>query len=112
VLRLDDPQLADAAGIDHNFVVRGEGLRPVAVLSSPATRTSLKVLSDQPGVQVYTGNGLAGPARTGRRYRPGDGIALEPQLAPDTPNRPGWPSARLEPGQTYRSVIEWRFAAL
>ena len=112
VLRLDDPQLADAGGIDHNFVVGGEGLRPVAVLSSSATHTSLEMLSDQPAVQVYTGNALAGPGRAGRRYRPGDGIALEPQLSPDTPNRPGWPSARLEPGQTYRSVIEWRFSAL
>ncbi|SFC91807.1 aldose 1-epimerase [Nocardioides terrae] len=112
VLRVDHPQLAGTRGIDHNFVVRGEGLRPVAVLSSPATRTSLELSSDQQGLQVYAGNGLFGPGRSGRRYRPGDGIALEPQVSPDTPNRPSWPSARLEPGQTYRSVIEWRFSAL
>jgi len=112
VLRADDPQLADARGIDHNFVVRGQGLRTMAVLTSPATRTSLALLSDQPALQVYTGNGLSGPGRRGRRYRPGDGIALEPQLSPDTPNRPSWPSARLDPGETYRSVIEWRFAAV
>ena len=112
VLRVDEPQLADAAGVDHNYVVSGEGLRPVAVLASPLTRTSLEIAADQPGLQVYTGNGLGGPGRAGRRYRPGDGIALEPQLFPDTPNHPSWPSARLAPGETYRSVIEWRFGAL
>jgi aldose 1-epimerase len=112
VLRLDDPQLADAGGIDHNFVVRGEGLRPAALLSSPSTRTTLELLTDQPGLQVYTGNVLTGPGREGQRYRMGDGIALEPQLSPDTPNRPGWPSARLAPGETYRSTIEWRFGTL
>jgi aldose 1-epimerase len=112
VLRLDEAQLADAHGIDHNFVVRGEGLRSVATLASPQTRTMLELVADQPGLQVYTGNALAGPGRAGRRYRPGDGIALEPQLSPDTPNHPSWPSARLAPGETYRSTIEWRFGAL
>jgi aldose 1-epimerase len=110
VLRTDDPELAESSGIDHNFVVDGDGLRPVAVLSSPLTRTSLELLSDQPGLQVYTSNGLGGPGRAGRRYRVGDGIALEPQLFPDSPNHPEWPSARLEPGDTYRSTIEWRFS--
>lgn len=108
-LRLDHPQLAAAGGLDHNFVVRGEGLRPAAVLSCPATGTALTLLSDQPGLQVYTGNGPLGTARAGHRYRPGDGIALEPQLFPDSPNRPQWPSPRLDPGATYRARIEWRF---
>ena len=112
VLRVDDPQLADAAGIDHNFVIVGSGLRPVALLSSPSTGISLELHSDQPGLQVYTGNVLTGPGRAGWRYRAGDGIALEPQLAPDTPNRPSWPSARLAPGETYRSVLEWHFRAI
>jgi aldose 1-epimerase len=111
VLRMEDRQLADAGGIDHNFVIRGSGLRPAAVLSSPATRTSLELLSDQPALQVYAGNVLGGPGRTGRCYRVGDGIALEPQLAPDTPNHPRWPSARLAPGETYRSTLEWRFSS-
>jgi aldose 1-epimerase len=112
VLRTDHPQLVAAGGIDHNYVVDGEGLRTAAVLASPRTRTSLEVRTDRPGLQVYTGNGLAGPGRAGRLYRSGDGIALEPQLFPDTPNHPSWPSARLAPGETYRATIEWRFAAL
>ena len=111
-VRKPHPQLGAASGIDHNYVVRGEGLRRAAVLSSPATDTGMELWSDQPGLQLYTGNYLDG-LRLGTSvgtYRRGDGIALEPQLFPDTPNHPEWPSAVLEPGETYRSVIEWRFA--
>ncbi len=90
--------IGDAA-IDHNFVVDGTGLRPVAVLASPATGLRLEVRSDQPGLQVYTGGALGG-------------VALEPQRFPDSPNRPDFPSAVLRPGETYRSRIEWVFARL
>ena len=90
---------------DHNFVVRGSGLRRAASLSSPLSRATLEVWSDQPGLQVYTGDQLAAP------HRPRSGVALEPQLFPDSPNRPEWPSPVLEPGETYRSVIEWRFGS-
>jgi aldose 1-epimerase len=60
---------------------------------------------------VYTGNFLDGSgfSSEGVAYRQGDGIALEPQLHPDTPNRPEWPSAALAPGATYRARMEWRF---
>ncbi|WP_322920906.1 aldose epimerase family protein [Nocardioides renjunii] len=111
VLRTEHPQLLDARGIDHNYVLRGDGLRRAAVLTSPRTRTTLEVWSDQPGLQVYTGNFLEGTRRStsGALYRQGDGIALEPQLYPDSPNRPEWPTATLEPGQHYRSMLEWRF---
>ena len=108
-LRREHPQLVGARGIDHNYVIDGEGLRTAAVLESPRTGTRLEVRSDQPGLQVYTGNFLDGTRRStsGGRYRQGDGIALEPQLFPDSPNRPEWPSAVLRPDQTYRSVLEW-----
>ncbi len=111
-IRGDHPQVVDARGIDHNYVVRGTGLRRAATLSSPRAGLGVEVWSDQPGVQVYTGNFLDGTRRStsGALHRQGDGIALEPQLFPDSPNRPGWPSALLEPGETYRSVLEWRFA--
>ena len=111
-IRAEHPQLSDARGIDHNYVVRGTGLRRAAALSSPRSGLGVELWSDQPGLQVYTGNFLDGTRRStsGARYRQGDGIALEPQLFPDSPNRPEWPSALLEPGETYRSVMEWRFA--
>jgi aldose 1-epimerase len=113
VVRTAHPQVVGAQGIDHNFVVRGSGLRRAAVLTSPATRTSVELWTDQPGVQVYTGNSLDGTRRSSSDglHRQGDGIALEPQLFPDSPNRPGWPSAVLEPGEAYAATLEWRFAA-
>lgn len=109
-LRTEHPQVVDARGIDHNYVVRGTGLRRSAVLTSPATRTSVELWSDQPGLQLYTGNFLDGARRStsGGRYRQGDGVALEPQLFPDSPNRPEWPSAVLRPGGTYAAHLEWR----
>ena len=112
-VRTEHPQVVDARGIDHNFVVRGEGLRPHAVLTSPRSGVRFVLRSDQPGLQVYTGNFLDGTRRstTGGLYRQGDGIALEPQLFPDSPNRPEWPSAQVGPGTTYRATLEWDFAA-
>ena len=109
VVRQDHEQIRAARGIDHNYVLRGDGLRTAAILESDRTRTVLELRTDQPGLQVYTGNNLDGARRgaSGRLYRQGDGIALEPQLFPDSPNHPEWPSARLDPGEVYRSTIEW-----
>ena len=111
VVRSAHPQLAAVAGIDHTYVVDGSGMRPVAALSSAHSGIRLEVSSDQPGLQVYTGNHFNGtqPARDGGYHHQGDGVALEPQLFPDTPNHPEWPSARLEPGQTYLAELAWRF---
>ena len=112
-VRSGDDQVSAAQGIDHNFVVRGTGLRRAAVLTSRRTGTTLELHTDQPGVQVYTGNHLDGsvPSATGGRYRQGDGIALEPQLFPDTPNRPEFGSAVLRPGETYHASLVWAFPA-
>lgn len=114
-VRSDHEQVVRARGVDHNFVLRGTGLRTAALLSSARTRTRLELRTDQPGLQVYTGNFLDGsgqPSTGGGRYRQGDGIALEPQLFPDTPNHPDFPSAVLRPGETYRSTLELRFSEL
>jgi aldose 1-epimerase len=111
-LRSHDAQLALGRGIDHNYAVAGTGLRRAAVLESVRTGTRMELLTDQPGLQVYTGNFLDGstPGLSGP-YRQGDGIALEPQRFPDSPNRPRWASPVLRPGETYRAAMEWRFAA-
>jgi len=113
VVRTVHPQFVGARGLDHNFVVDGAGWRRMAALVSPSTASRMEVWSDQPCLQVYTGNFLDGgtPSRDGRLLRQGDGIALEPQLAPDTPNHPGWPTAVLRPGETYRSRMAWRFSS-
>ena len=70
-----------------------------------------KLWTDQPALQVYTGNALDGTitGTGGRAYPRGAGIALEPQHHPDSPNRPELSDPVLRPGQTYRSRTEWRF---
>lgn len=113
-VRSGHDQVVTARGIDHNLVVDGGGWRPVARLDSPRTRTRVELWSDRPCLQVYTGNFLDGGvrARDGRLLRQGDGIALEPQLAPDSPNHPEWPSPVLRPGDRYRARTAWRFSHL
>jgi len=110
-VRRRHPQVELARGIDHNFVIRDGGLRTAAVLESSRTSTRLDVRTDQPGLQVYTGNFLDGdrPSISGGLYRQGDGIALEPQLFPDSPHHPEWPSAVLEPGDRYVASLGWTF---
>ena len=109
VVRTSHPQVVRAQGIDHNLLPDGEGLRPVATVESTSGRIRLVLHSDQPGLQVYTGNFLDGTSRgtDGSLLRQGDGLALEPQRFPDTPNRPDFGSADLRPGQEYSSVIVW-----
>ena len=111
-IRTPDPQILLSRGIDHNFVVNGHGLRRHAMLHSTRSGISLEVLSDQPGVQVYTGNFFDGSAigTAGGTYRQGAGIALETQNFPDAPNQPTFPSAVLEPGGSYRTTTIWRFS--
>lgn len=109
--RTAHPQVVTARGIDHNLVPGGQGLRPVATLSSPQSGLRMTLATDQPALQVYTGNFLDGSTRgvDGALLRQGEGVALEPQLPPDTPNHPEFGSAVLRPGETYRSSIRWRF---
>jgi aldose 1-epimerase len=102
-------------GIDHNFVVRGwkpdGSLRSVALLRDPASGRTLELLSDQPGIQVYTGNYLDGSVKGkgGVAYGKQGAVCLETQNYPDAIHHPDWPSMRLEPGQTYRHTMVHRF---
>lgn len=102
-------------GIDHNLVIRGwrpdGSLRSVAVLRDPASGRSLEILSDQPGIQVYTGNYLDGSlkGKGGAVYGKQAAICLETQHYPDSIHHPDWPSTRLDPGQTYRHTMVHRF---
>ena len=84
------------------------------MLRSPRSGIRMQLRTDQPGLQVYTGNGLDGSALSadGSSLRQGDGIALEPQLFPDTPNRPEFGTAVLRPGATYSSVTVWEFGTV
>ena len=93
----------------HSFHLHSSGLRPVAVLCEPASGRRLTVSTDQPAVQVYTGNFLTGGVVAGPGLlRQGDGIALETQRHPDAPNQPDLGLATLEPGDEYRNTTVWR----
>ncbi|WP_084108491.1 aldose epimerase family protein [Knoellia aerolata] len=112
-VRSAHPQVARVVGIDHTFVLGGSGTRTAARLEHPATGRALEVDTDQPSIQVYTGNRLDGTlaGREGRLLRQGDGICLETQQYPDAPNQPSFPSAVLRPGETYRSHTRWTFSS-
>ena len=110
-------QICIGSGYDHNWVVareRSEAPRLVARLVHPASGRKLDVLSTEPGVQFYSGNFLDGSStgKSGKCYRMGDGIALEPQMFPDTPNRPEFGSIRLAPGEAYRHRIVLSFGVI
>lgn len=106
--------MPSAQGFDHNFCLsdplqarHGESLRPAATLIDPPSGRSLNLWTNEIGLQVYTGAHFDGhrPGKSGVPYHKFPGIALETQKFPDSPNQPQFPSARLEPGQTYRHLV-------
>lgn len=99
----EDEQLKRGKGYDHCWVLQGNGMRPIATAYDQSTGRYLEVLSDTPGVQLYTGNFLKGL----HKYR--TGFCLETQYFPDSPNRPDFPSAVLKPGGTYKTKTAFRF---
>jgi aldose 1-epimerase len=107
-------QLALAGGYDQNWVVAGAGYRLAAVACDPGTGIALWTYTDQPGVQMYTANHLAGDlvGTGGQPYRQGAGFALETQHFADSPHHlgePGWPSVVLRPGEVLRSRTTYKF---
>ena len=79
--------------------------------SSPQTGIAMEVYTDQPGVQLYTGNWMSGNLRGkhDHRYPARAALCLETQHYPDSPNKPEYPSTRLNPGETFRSTTIFRF---
>ncbi|MFJ1750655.1 aldose epimerase family protein [Streptomyces sp. NPDC088116] len=115
-IRTGHPQLLRAQGFDHNWVLdKGVTAAPrhAATLSDPGSGRTLRIATTEPGVQFYSGNFLVGTlaGTSGRIYRQGDGLCLETQHFPDSPNRPSFPSTVLRPGETYRSTTEHSFHA-
>jgi len=103
----DDEQLKNGNGFDHNWILdtAGDMTVPAVTLASPKTGIVLNLFTDEPGIQVYSGNFLDGTqtGKHGKVYNQRAAICLEPQHYPDSPNKPEWPSVVLEPGQTYSS---------
>lgn len=108
-----DEQLQRGRGYDHNFCLReSSGLRLAATLEAPRSGRIMELHTNQPGLQFYSGNYLDGSVtgKHGRLHRQFDALCLEPQNWPDAPNRPDFPSARLDPGATYRNQTLYRFS--
>ena len=106
-------QLVWARGYDHTYILDKPlgKLGRAARCSSPKTGIVMEVYTDQPGVQLYTGNWMSGNMRGkhGHRYPARAALCLETQHYPDSPNRPEYPSTRLDPGQEFRSTTVFRF---
>lgn len=106
-------QLKNGNGYDHNWVLntKGDVSQLAAKVVSPASGVTLEVYTNEPGIQVYTGNFLDGTV-TGKKgivYNQRTGICLETQHYPDSPNKPEWPSVILEPGKVYQSTCIYKF---
>ncbi len=97
-----------AGGYDHNFVLnhKGSALAQVAVLSEEKSGRNLKVLTTEPGLQFYSGNFLDGSLQSsdGKKINQHNGMCLETQHFPNSPNEPSFPSTILKPGEQYHTI--------
>jgi aldose 1-epimerase len=110
----DDEQLKFGTGYDHNWVIN-KPMRKLGLMArvmEPTSGRVMEVWSTEPGVQFYTGNSLDGSitGKGGRVYQRRNGLCFEPQHYPDSPNHPQFPSAELDPGQTYKNTIIYKFS--
>ncbi|OGX81108.1 galactose mutarotase [Hymenobacter lapidarius] len=99
-------------GYDHNWVLNGAtGPYAAATVYEPETGRILEVTTDEPGIQLYTGNFLDGTltGKGGTVYGKNAGFCLETQHFPDSPNQPTFPSTVLKPGDTFHSVSVYKF---
>ncbi|MCC5928071.1 MAG: galactose mutarotase [Cyclobacteriaceae bacterium] len=100
-------------GYDHNYVIKeqhDDRLIKMAVVHHAGSGRYMELYADSPGVQFYTGNFLDGRQTTrGIQYSKHMGLCLEPQVFPNSPNTPSFPSARLNPGENYRHRIQYHF---
>lgn len=115
-IEADNEQIKFGMGYDHNWCLntynQGNESKIAATLWSPVTCIRLDVYTNEPGIQVYTGNFLDGSAKGkfGKVYNKRAAICLETQKFPDTPNKPFWPSALLTPDQKYYSHCVFKFS--
>lgn len=113
-IRENDEQLINGLGYDHNWVLdrEGDGLELAARLSHRDSARVLSVFTTEPGIQFYSGNFLDGTiiGTSGRTYRQSDGLALETQHFPDSPNKPDFPSTVLRPDEEYETTTIYQFS--
>lgn len=113
-MNMRDEQVKNGNGYDHNWVLntKGDTSCVAARLTSPASGITLEVYTDEPGLQVYTGNFLDGSVtgKKGIAYWQRAAVCLETQHYPDSPNKPDWPVVELLPGQKYTSHCIYKFS--
>ena len=113
-IEADHPQIKFGLGYDHNFVLGDpEGKRvPIATVIEPTSGRRMEVLSEEPGVQFYTGNFLDGTiaGKNGHKYEFRSGFCLETQHYPDSPNQEKFPSTFLRPMESYKTSTVFRFS--
>lgn len=110
--RIDQP-VNGAGGYDHCYVVNGKSgeLRPTAKIVEPKSGRVMEISTTEPAVQFYTGNHLKGTPETGNAPKHG-AFCLETQHYPDSPNRPEFPTTRLNPGETYKQTTVHKFSVV
>ncbi|MCK0195390.1 galactose mutarotase [Ancylobacter sp. 6x-1] len=111
-----DEQIRLGRGYDHNYCLADAPVptpRLAARVEHPGSGRVMEILTDQPGVQFYSGNFLdeTVAGKFGRLYRQSAAFCLEPQFWPDSPHRPSFPSARLDTGRRYSHTSVYRFSA-
>ncbi|UPJ67146.1 aldose epimerase family protein [Bradyrhizobium sp. 191] len=112
-IRESDQQLQNGRGYDHTYCLARDGkLALAARLEAQRSGRIMELFTDQPGLQVYSGNYLDGTilGKGGKLIRQSDAMCLEPHIWPDAPNRPDFPSPRLDPGEVYRHHTVYRFS--
>jgi aldose 1-epimerase len=103
-------QLIMGKGYDHNYVLDSKE-EVDAVLYEPVSGRIMEVITDQPAIQLYSGNFLTGKiGYGGKPYNFRTGLCLETQHYPDSPNHPAFPSTVLNPGETFKSTTIYRFS--
>jgi len=115
-IRHGAPQLALARGYDHNWILdcsNSSALSFAARLEDERSGRVLEIETTEPALQFYSGNFLDGSlvGTAGQLYRQGDGLCLETQHFPDSPNHPEFPSTELRPGEVFKSSTVHRFSA-
>ena len=111
VARRKECRLIDAVdGYDVNYVLNGEGMKEAGVLRDPDSGREMRVLTTEPGMQVYSGQGLNTTGHGGKVYGAYAGVALETQHYPDSPNHPNFPTITLKAGDTYQTTTIYAFS--
>ncbi len=110
----NDEQLHNGLGYDHNMILNTNGDSTVVAASiyDPTSGIVMEVYTTEPGIQFYTGNFLDGKVKgkRGVNYPHRGAICMETQHFPDSPNKPNFPSVRLNPGETYHSLCVYKFS--